>query len=104
LERCLLLLEEGDHLARDVALIEAVAGGDDAGAAAVALVCAFGLDHTREGTREAWKLDGLARLVHGVVGLEPVALVLGPALEEFQVPGDRRGSARAQRKALSGIF
>jgi hypothetical protein len=46
-----MLLEEGDHLVGNVALIEAVACRDDAGGTTFALVRTLGLDHSGERVR-----------------------------------------------------
>ncbi len=104
LERRLVLLEKADHLRSDVALVEAVTRGHDAGAAAFALVGALRLDHARERARQGRKLYRLAGAVSGAVRLEPIAAVVRPILHEFGIAPDRRHRTGPQRKALLRIF
>ncbi len=104
LERRLVRLEEGDHLLRDVALVEAIARRPDARGPTLARGGALGLDHPRQRPRQGGQLDRLAGLVHRPVGLQPVTLVVGPVLEELQVALDRLRGSRAQREALLGVF
>ena len=93
-ERRAVLLQERHHLARDVALVEAIARGDHAGLAALRLRRLLGLDHPLQRARERRQLDRFARLVLRAVGLQPVLLVVGPALEELQLALNRARRAR----------
>ena len=103
-ERRLVLLQERHHLLGDVALVEAIAGGGDAGRAAAPLGAALGLDHPRERARRGRQLDGLAGRVRRAVGLQPVALVVGPLFEELELADDTVGSALAQREAVARVL
>ena len=89
-ERRVVLLQERDHLAGDVAFVEAIARGDDAGGAALGLRGALGLDHALQRARQRRQLDRFAGLVLRAVGLQPVVLVAGPALEELQLRSESR--------------
>ncbi len=64
-----MCFEKADHFAGDVALVEAVARRHDAGAAALALMGAFGLDHAGERARQRREPDGFPGPVHGAVRL-----------------------------------
>ena len=78
LERGFMSPEEGHHLGRDVALVEAVARSHDAGTAALRLVGALGLDHAGERAGQRREADGVAGPVARSVGFAPVALVVRP--------------------------
>ena len=104
LERRLMLLQERHHLARDVALVEAIARGDDARRPPSVHGVAFGLDHQRQRARERRQLDRLAGLVHRTVRLEPVALVIRPFLEEREIASNRLHRPGAQRETLLRVL
>ncbi len=99
-------LEEGDHLASDIALVEPVAGRGNARGASAAGGRALGLDHARQRARQIGQPDRLARDVGGTVRLEPHGPVVRPGLHECPrfLGVDRRNRARPQRKPPIRIF
>ena len=104
LERGAVLLQEGDHLLGDVALVEAVAGGGDALLAAQMGVFPLGLHHPREGGGEGGERDGLARRVQRPVRLQPEPLIVRPRPHEPEVRLDGAGGEGPQGEALPGVL
>src|SRR5262249_32258417 len=104
LERRLMLLQEAHHLLGNVALVEAVARRNDAGGTPLALVCTLSLDHPGERVCKSWELDRVTGVVHRPVGLEPIALVIGPVGDELLIARNRGDRARPQWKPIPGIL
>ena len=103
IERRVVLLQERDHLARDVPLVETVARRDHAGPSSSGFRGALGADHPGQRVRQRRQPDGFAGLVVRPVGLQPDRLVAGPSLEELALTLDGIRGPRPQRKALRRV-
>ena len=99
----LVLLQKCNHFARNVTFVEPVACRGNTRHAAFAFVRALGLDHSRQSTRKRGKLNCLPGLVHRSIRLQPIALVIGPSLEELQITLDGSRRERPHWKALRCI-
>ena len=99
-----MIFQERDHLARDVALVEAVAGGGDAGAAPLLARFAFRLDHRRERAGEVRQLDGVSCLVGRAIRLQPGPLVVRPGVDELAAVVDGVRRPRPQRKSTLRVL
>ena len=99
-----VLLEERDHLARDVSLVEPVASGGDPGGPPPPGRTALGIDHSFERARQIRQHDRVPGLVGGAVRLQPHPAIVRPRFDELAIRVDRLRRPRPQREAALGVF
>ena len=97
-----MLPEEGNHFAGNIAFVETVARGSDAGASAFAFARAFGFHHAMQRVRESGSLM-VSPARSGAIGLIPIRLVGGPLSDECVFAADGVDGAGANGKALPGV-
>ena len=99
-----MLFQERHHLVRDIALVESIPGRHDARPTSIRLCCALGLHHAGERARRFRKGNRLTCLIKRSVGLQPVALIAGPLVDEIELSLDGARRPRAQDEAVACVL
>src|SRR4029079_9765988 len=81
IERCIVLPEEGNHFAGDIAFVETIAGGYDASGPACAFPLAFGFYQAVQRARQSREFDCVAGTVRGPIWLVPKRFVGRPLFD-----------------------